>query len=69
MEHELRQRLILFTLSAAASLEGAEHEQDVLKDKSTELWLMADWVLANGSVIFPELLEVAAHICYSSDDM
>jgi hypothetical protein len=69
MEHELRQRLILLTLSAAASLEGAEHEQDVLKDKSTELWLMADWVLANGSVIFPELLEVAAHIRYSSDDM
>jgi len=69
MEHELRQRLVLLTLSAAASLEGAEHEQDVLKDKSTELWLMADWVLANGSVIFPELLEVAAHIRYSSDDM
>ncbi|CAK9276707.1 unnamed protein product [Sphagnum jensenii] len=69
MEHELRQRLILLTLSAAASLEGAEHEQDVLKDKSTELWLMADWVLANGSVIFPELLEVAAHIRYSSDDI
>ncbi|CAM6020707.1 unnamed protein product [Sphagnum balticum] len=57
MEHELCQRLILFTLSAAASLEGAEHEQDVLKDKSTELWLMADWVLANGSVIFPCCLE------------
>jgi hypothetical protein len=29
MEHELHQRLILFTLSAAASLEGAEREQDV----------------------------------------
>jgi hypothetical protein len=40
-----------------------------MKDKSTELWLMADWVLANGSVTFPELLEVAAHIRYSSDDM
>lgn len=68
VEHELRQRLYLGTLSLASCLESAELLENRLGDMEVVTPLV-NWVIGNKSDCFPILVQLAAQISSTSNDM
>lgn len=68
VEHELRQRLYLGTLSLASCLETAEQLENRLGDMEIVRPLVVNWVMANKSQCFPRLVELANEMSSTSND-
>jgi len=68
VEHELRQRLYLGTLSLASFLETAERLENRLGDMEVVKPLVVNWVIANKSECFPRLVQLADEISSTSND-
>jgi hypothetical protein len=69
VEHELRQRLYLGTLSLASCLESAEQLENRLGDMEVVTPLIVNWVIANKSDCFPHLVQLADEMSSTSNDM
>ena len=69
IEHELRQRLYLGTLSLASCLESAEQLENRLGDMEVVTPLIVNWVIANKSECFPHLVQLADEMSSTSNDM
>jgi len=68
VEHELRQRLFLGTLSLASCLETAEQLENRLGDMEVVRPLVVNWVIANKSECFSRLVELANEMSSTSND-
>lgn len=69
VEHELRQRLYWGTLALASCLETAEQLENRLGDMEVVRPLVVNWVIANKSECFPQLVKLAEEMTLTSNDM
>lgn len=67
VEHELRQRLYLGTLSLASCLETAEQLENRLGDMEIVRPLVVNWVIANKPDCFPGLVQLADEFSSTSN--
>lgn len=69
VEHELRHRLYLGTLSLASCLESAEQLENRLGDMEVVTPLIVKWVISNKSECFSHLVQLADEMASTSNDM